>query len=1392
MRLRVLVLTLLTLLVNASANAVVDGSCNFTAGSGTAAGFRGCNEEFTQRAPSIVSVAAVRALTTATLPSTHTTISLLSWHVGLRFGGGLFQYDSTDTTSADDGGVVLVDASSRRWKRLLGDASLTPQMFGAKADGVYDGGLSGFNGTDDTQAFANALAFSNTNGKTLHVPAGNYRFARKTTYTDTYSLPFPNAGNWTIEGEGYDKSIFLMDELVTQDQPSNGLIGGNPTSGSLHITGIGFQGLWTQHPVTGALPGTNRGGAFLQLGAINNLSLNMTDVTVDKSAFRDSRWNAISIRKAKTVRITDSIIERNASGGFNVRDSERVIITGNKIDDSDDDALSIHTNQVIGEGAPIRSRVLIANNIITNSEGIVALGAHTTIVANNILSLTHGSGLTIGNYTTIEGSGSQGVTIVHGNILRDTLNRYDDAAWQATAIQNGVISVGGSIISSNTGPTDFPDAWDGASYQPPYAKMDAAAPWGAMNVIDWFNEGADATIYANAGARYISVNNNQVVRTLPNATLFSDWGYGQYFSRAGYVNPAVTDAAWRTTALSLWSDMVNFSVTDNLLSGYPAAGIYLFQSPDSIIGDQEFRDGLIANNQIIDCGQGITTSNRTNNSAPPYKSWSLTIEHNLLDLDPFHRHTLRISPLDGTWTSSADLAARPDGINLRAITGAIVRSNIFRNLYTPLTANTDIYSQHTIEDNTVDGQPVSDVYNTANKGVAVPEPAGPGFRHRIYDSNPTSATYRGLLNLSPLNAAARPTSGTFVKGDFVRNTGLGLTGDLHLYGWLRVTTGSAHVLNTDWREIWDVAVLPGGTTNFIRADGTFAAPPGGGGGDSVTINGVAAVDVDLDDALPAAPSSEFVNVRWQKDASSPANVSGYTDLIIPNAVGGITAFAGGGQASATQLNGLNTVNTVTTVATSGDSVKLPASATGARVWVVNEGANSLNLFPTTGGTIDLGATNASVVIPTGVSWMFIAQDASNNWGAASRSFLFSATVPSALGSATAGTSNNLSRRDHVHPSADLATAQVTGLLPVANGGHGAAPGADDQVFVSSSISAGAWAALPDSEAAGTILGYDVATNAFSTKTDDDVPEVGDFAALVGGTGIDNTSGTLDFDATELGSFVWGSGASFFSWTMNAGATDTVLTFTSPAATSFSGEGTSPRVFLDDNGSLLFREEDAGGTNYVEFKAAAAITTNQTCTFENDASFIPDSCVGDGTDAGGSTPFTRVSGSSGAAGADVTLQTLTANCAANATTTPAVCMTTTGVGAGVWNFKYTIRYQSSATTTGVGFNVNHSGTTGAFVSNWTFVSTGTTATTGIADQVQAANAGTDVEGKAERAKNTTSSSSAGVDTLNADMLAIVEGLIVVTVSGSLELKHNSETANSTQVMDDTHLILTKME
>jgi hypothetical protein len=179
------------------------------------------------------------------------------------------------------------------------------------------------------------------------------------------------------------------------------------------------------------------------------------------------------------------------------------------------------------------------------------------------------------------------------------------------------------------------------------------------------------------------------------------------------------------------------------------------------------------------------------------------------------------------------------------------------------------------------------------------------------------------------------------------------------------------------------------------------------------------------------------------------------------------------------------------------------------------------------------------------------------------------------------------------------------------------------------------------------------------------------------------------------------------------------------------------------------------------------------------------------DAGGSgASLTRINGSSGAAGADFTAQKLSSNCASNATTTLATCMTTTGVDAGTWTFSYTVIYQSTNTAAGVDFGINHSGTVTHFVGQWCYPTTGTTTATAAFDQATS-NTATIGECKGNRAINTKFGATLSTDTANADSLALIQGIIVVTASGSLTLQHASEVTTATQVMAETSLELRKI-
>lgn len=160
-------------------------------------------------------------------------------------------------------------------------------------------------------------------------------------------------------------------------------------------------------------------------------------------------------------------------------------------------------------------------------------------------------------------------------------------------------------------------------------------------------------------------------------------------------------------------------------------------------------------------------------------------------------------------------------------------------------------------------------------------------------------------------------------------------------------------------------------------------------------------------------------------------------------------------------------------------------------------------------------------------------------------------------------------------------------------------------------------------------------------------------------------------------------------------------------------------------------------------------------------------------------ITKISGNSGAAGSNITWQSLTANSVDVTTTTvSSSVMTTTGVGAGTWKAKYTVFYQTAATTTGIGFAINHTGTVSKYRGFWYHPTTGGAATTGTGDSDTATVAGQMIEGKHGSTLNAIiGSTTGGVDTINTDITAIIEATLIVTVSGSLELKLASEVDTS---------------
>lgn len=162
-------------------------------------------------------------------------------------------------------------------------------------------------------------------------------------------------------------------------------------------------------------------------------------------------------------------------------------------------------------------------------------------------------------------------------------------------------------------------------------------------------------------------------------------------------------------------------------------------------------------------------------------------------------------------------------------------------------------------------------------------------------------------------------------------------------------------------------------------------------------------------------------------------------------------------------------------------------------------------------------------------------------------------------------------------------------------------------------------------------------------------------------------------------------------------------------------------------------------------------------------------------------------------APVSALTLNADVSNSTTTAAKITGLDKALAVGTYTFRYFIIYQAAATTTGVKFSVNFTGTVTQFVANWHAVDNTAGGATAAADQDALLAGGQVYFAFAARAKSNAAGwgPSISVDTANADMLAVLEGSMIVTVTGNIELWHASEVAAATTVKAGSNMVITKV-
>lgn len=156
----------------------------------------------------IATITALRSNTSATTPAL-----FLQGYASTNDGGeGLFIYDPTDTTTSDDGGMVIVDASGHRWKRNRG-SEVSVKWFGATGNGS----------TDDTTSFQNWINYLRSNQAYLglgnkttgdgYIPAGTYKITTSLDCTSSGS----SVSGFNIRGAGKLNTVIV--DALTENYP---------------------------------------------------------------------------------------------------------------------------------------------------------------------------------------------------------------------------------------------------------------------------------------------------------------------------------------------------------------------------------------------------------------------------------------------------------------------------------------------------------------------------------------------------------------------------------------------------------------------------------------------------------------------------------------------------------------------------------------------------------------------------------------------------------------------------------------------------------------------------------------------------------------------------------------------------------------------------------------------------------------------------------------------------------------------------------------------------------------------------------------------------------------------------------------------------------------------
>ncbi|WP_163269669.1 hypothetical protein [Chelativorans alearense] len=673
------------------------------------------------------------------------------------------------TATAYVAGDLVWEASSGS---RLGYICLVDHTSGTFATDLASGNwaVGAFTGTDNTAALQAMFALHEATGIPMLVPNGKFRCINPSEVVDSAFITLAGRSyDLEIQGDiliddgldaGANYNFFQTDTYDTNEDRSERDL--------FCIAGKGnFRGTWSHKPAGGS--STGRGHIF-RLSGFKRITL---------TGF--GMWDiAGKISRSRTNESVSNHLlhcERIASDSLRWTDTVDATIMGCEVWHADDDAINIHATDS-GDELSICERIQIIGNDLYDIEGLICLGMRNGVVSGNTLKLTHGTCIYLGGRVGDEGDNAALNIVCVSNPIFDPLTRSNDGSTlSAASSESGAINVG-SVQAS----------WIAGAYNSGSGLI--RDPLTAPGMV-YYNSDLDTASVPQGGG--MEVFGNPTRRTLPSVAKFSDWGFGLMFHSTGWIDPAVADTNFVTNGITLRSDIENFRVVPDVTGFRLGQGVFLhFLSADTYQRSWAFRNGRIAGGVVRDCRHGISHSLVAGTVAEYFVD--VTVDGVEFDLDPYQVSPARTSATAGTWNSGATDPEKNAGIRMLNLYGMRVRGCKFMNLYEPIYGDAT-QSRADYDSNLVLCDPVSHAYDAGNLGVGVPYAAGPGFRHMIVDCLPTSADFGKVKNICRRGGSAVPTTGKYVIGHTFE---VNMTGGIGVDRYRRATTGSNHVVATDW------------------------------------------------------------------------------------------------------------------------------------------------------------------------------------------------------------------------------------------------------------------------------------------------------------------------------------------------------------------------------------------------------------------------------------------------------------------------------------------------------------------------------------------------------------------------------------------------------------------